>query len=190
MAWTGQNDEALAAKRATLPTTLPLSTTLPVSTKSTKSTTEASFIIDDIPFNNIWLALAFLVINVLAAIAWFFKGSAWATKTPPRPGAQPIRANELRNRLLAINQTGTPVEVTDNGDTIDITWRYADARWLDHAKAHGMRRIHKLSLDLSEDDHTVRVREYMSAVDWSAGVDAASIQWRAAIGIQFFQYEH
>jgi len=193
MAWTAQNDEALAARREMLATALQVLPVTPIASAKTAVVTSENLAVDDrVPFGSLPLALTFLAINVLAAVLWFFKGTAWATKVSPKPGVHPIRLNELRERLLAVNQTDTPVQVelSDDSNTIYITWRYADARWIDHASAHGMRRIHRLALTLTESDHTVRAREYIAAVDWSAGFNAASINWRAATGIVFFQYDH
>ena len=82
------------------------------------------------------------------------------------------------------------VEAKGDGSTIDIIWRYADARWIDHASVHGMRRVHKISMTLDEPSHTARVLEYWSAMDWSAGGNGANIQWHAARGINFFNFQH
>ena len=82
------------------------------------------------------------------------------------------------------------VDVSEDGNTIDVTWRYADARWIDHASAHGLSRVHKISMTLDESSHTARVLEYWSAMDWSAGGKGANIQWHAAHGINFFNFQH
>jgi hypothetical protein len=84
----------------------------------------------------------------------------------------------LRERLLAVNQFKSPVAVTAGADgrTLEITWRYADAQWLDLMRVHKMRRTHKLVLALDEAAHKVRVREFWSAFDASAGPDGARFQ--------------
>ena len=75
-------------------------------------------------------------------------------------------------------------------DQIVVDWKYADARWIDHARAHGMRKLHRLVLQLDESTHTVRGREFHSESGWSAGMDGASIHWKASLEIVFYQYAH
>jgi hypothetical protein len=136
---------------------------------------------------------AFLVINLALAVFWFFKASASSVRQPPQPGSRPEAVASLRDRLLALNQKEVPVQVTaspNNSDTLEITWRYADAQWLDLMRAHKMRRTHKLVLALNEHSHTARVREYWSAFDASAGPDDLRLNWTAAQGMQFFEFEH
>ena len=140
-----------------------------------------------------WRAMtAFLIINLSLAVFWFFKGSAWSVRQPPRPGTRPEPAVLLRDRLLALNQQEVPVQVvaSPDGNTVDISWRYADARWLDLMRAHEMRRTHKLVLGLDEHSHTARMREYWSAFDASAGLNELRLNWTVARGMQFFEFEH
>ena len=140
-----------------------------------------------------WRAMtAFLVINLLLAVFWFFKGSAWSVRQPPRPGTRPEPAVLLRDRLLALNQQDVPVQVfaSPDGNTVDVSWRYADARWLDLMRVHKMRRTHKLVLGLDEHSHTARVREYWSAFDASTGLNDLRLNWTVARGMQFFEFEH
>lgn len=182
MVWTAQHDEILAQRGLALKSAL----------GDTIAVAAPSPAIDNVPFGDLRLALLFLASNVLAAVLWFFKGATWAASSQPAPGAEPISLEQLRDKLLAVNKTDTPVEVTtsDDGNMIDITWRYADARWIDHASAHGLRRVHKISMTLDESSHTARVLEYWSAIDWSAGGKGANIQWHAARGINFFNFQH
>lgn len=140
---------------------------------------------------NVPVMTVFLVINVLLAVGWFFKASAWATRVAPAPTPAADLAT-VRARVLAVNQSTTPVAVKtgDDGKSLEITWRYFDARWFDLMRLHGMRRTHKLVLDLDADAHKARVREYWSALDTSAGLGGMRFQWQAATGMQFFQLEH
>lgn len=181
MVWTAPHDEILAQRGLALKSAL--GDTIAVAPPPAPS---------DVPFGDLRLALLFLTANVLAAVLWFFKGATWAASSLPVAGVAPVSLEGLRDKLLAVNQTDTPVEVStsDDGNTIDITWRYADARWIDHASAHGLRRVHKISMTLDESSHTARVLEFWSAMDWSAGGKGADIQWHAARGINFFNFQH
>lgn len=66
-------------------------------------------------------------------------------------------------------------------------WRYADARWIDPARAHGLRRIFRIRLTLDAAAHTVRATDYASEFDWSAGGVGARVERKAMTGIVFFQ---
>lgn len=135
---------------------------------------------------------AFLAINLVFAVGWFFKASAWSARVAPVSGEEVVDAAILRKRLLDVNQFTTPVAVTAGADgrTVEITWRYADARWFDLMRAHKLRRTHKLVLALDEAEHKVRVREFWSEFDASAGADGLRLDWKAATGMQFFHVDH
>lgn len=139
------------------------------------------------------VVLAALVLSLIAvATVWFFKGSTWATSLPPVAGAAPVSGQELRRRLLAINDLEVPYAVHEEspGGRIVVTWRFADARWVDLARARGMRATHRILLELDDAKRIARPTEQISRVDWSAGHDGAGVSWRTAGGIVFFQYEH
>jgi len=133
-----------------------------------------------------------LLLLVAAATLWFFKGSSWASTVPAVAGVAPLGQDLLRQRLLAVNQVDAPFTVAEErpGGRIVVTWRFADARWVDVARAHGLRRTHRLLLELDEARRVVRPTEQFSALDWSAGPRGGGVQWRTGMGITFFQMEH
>ena len=137
------------------------------------------------------LMLTIVALNLVAAGLWFFKGSAWAARVDAPAVALPADAGTLRRALLAVDQVTAPSEVTARPDgAIEVNWRYADARWFDLMRVHRLKRAHRLVLILDEATRTVRVREYWSAFDASAGPDGLRLDWKAATGIQFFAVEH
>lgn len=137
------------------------------------------------------LMIAIVMLNLSGAVLWFFKGSAWAARVEASEAVRPTPAAMLRNELLAINQASVPTDVTARPDgTIEINWRYADARWFDLMRVHQMKRTNRLVLVLDEASHTVRVREYWSSFDASAGPKNLRLDWKSARGIQFFAFEH
>ena len=140
---------------------------------------------------NLPVMLTFMGINLVLAVGWFFKASAWSASVPPST-ASAVDLATLRQRLLAVNQTDTPFEVKlgDDRKSLEVSWRYADARWFDLMRLHQMKRIHKLVLEFDEDAHKVRVREYWSAFDASAGVDGLRVDWKASVGMMLFQVDH
>jgi hypothetical protein len=131
----------------------------------------------------------FAAVNLIAVVLWFFWGAAWAARTEPAPVA-PGPADVLRGRLLAAYGGESPVTgaVQPDGSVV-LDWNYADARWLDHMRAHRMKRTHRLVLHFDEAARTVRVRELWSAFDASAGAGSARLEWHADSGIQFFRLE-
>ncbi|MBX7258713.1 MAG: hypothetical protein K1Y02_20295 [Candidatus Hydrogenedentes bacterium] len=187
MAWTGADPEKLSgyqvAALGVLPTASPPEADLPIL---------AAGLALDRMFAPWWMKAGGLVLNLAAAVCWFFWGTTWASSSRPAPGTPPVSVEELRSRLLSVNEADSPVQVeaSRDGRTVYVTWRYADARWLDLARARGLRRTHRLSLRLDETHHTVKVREFWSEFDWSAGRGGADIRWKAAVGIMFFQYQH
>jgi hypothetical protein len=67
-----------------------------------------------------------------------------------------------------------------------VVWRYADARWADHARVHQVR-VQRLRLSLDDGAGVVRVRESWAAFDGSAGLDGARLEWKAGLRITFFE---
>lgn len=143
-------------------------------------------------FSPTWVKVAGVLLLVLVVSTWFFKGSAWASRVEPSAGTTALPAATVRERLLAIDSLDTPmaVQASADGTEIDVTWKYADAKWVDLARAHGLNRTHRLKLSLDAADHTVRVTEQSSAYNWSAGPSGASFDWTTSRGITFFEYRH
>jgi len=139
---------------------------------------------------NTGLMATFVALNLIAAVAWFFRGSAWATRTTPPSEARTLDGAALRERLLALNELGLPIRVTPDSDgRVAVEWRRTDARWIDWMRAHSVRSTTRLLLDLDESSRAVRVFEFWSSVDASAGPSDLRLRWRAARGIQFFDVQ-
>lgn len=191
-AWSGNTKESIEANRIRALGPLPMEASSSAVGEASPSSAPSETQVSTRLSSN-WRAMtAFLVINLSFAVFWFFKGSAWSVRQPPRPGTRPEPAVSLCERLLSLNEQDVPVQViaSSNSDTLEITWRYADAQWLDLMRAHKMRRTHKLVLALDEHSHTARVREYWSTFDASAGPNDLRLNWTAARGMQFFEFEH
>jgi hypothetical protein len=141
--------------------------------------------------SKVGLMSAFVCINLVVAVLWFFKGSAWAARIQGSEMARPASEQAVRSALLGINKTDVPTDVTLQPDgSIAVTWRYANARWFDLMRVHQMKRTQRLVLHFDERHHMVRVREYWSAFDASAGMKDLRLDWKMATGIQFFAIEH
>lgn len=148
-------------------------------------------VVDPPPFGLSWpAALALLGVYTLFVSVVFIKGAAWASALPAHPVPRSA-VPDLRQRLLALDAGAAPFSVRagDSPDELVVEWRYRDARWIDHARAHASRRVHRLVLRLDDDANAVFVSEYQSMLDGSAGADGARVNWQFAKGIMFLQYE-
>jgi hypothetical protein len=128
---------------------------------------------------------------VLVAL-YFFRGAAWAGSSPAKTATRPLPAGELAARLAAVNTLDVPFQIQSGPDPneLNATWRYADAKWIDLARARGLRRTHRIRMILDEPNRTVRVTDYEARFDWSAGAGGAAVQWQTSRGIKFYHYEH
>jgi hypothetical protein len=136
----------------------------------------------------------FALIGIYALfVSWLFlRLVVWATEVPAKPLASASSATLLKERLLGVRFLNSPITIgagrAENQLVVD--WKYADATWADHARAHAMRKSHRLILELDEATRTVRCREFHTESGWDAGAGGASIQWKASWEIVFYQYEH
>ena len=121
----------------------------------------------------------------------FIKGIGWTASAKAVVGAPIVPASDLVSRLMAINNFEVPFSIVkgESPNELIADWRYADAKWIDLARAHGMRKTFRMKLTLDEAARTVRATDYTAEFDWSAGRNSASIEWKAATGIVFFQKE-
>lgn len=142
-------------------------------------------------FQPTYVKVAGLLLLGLLYTGWFFKGAAWAASARPAPGAVAASPAELAARLESINALDVPfrIERGERPGEFFATWRYADAKWIDHARAHGLRRLFRIRMVLDEASRVVRSTDYGASHDWSAGADGARIDWQAGLGIVFFQSE-
>ena len=143
-----------------------------------------------------WTGLAMIITvfagYLLLVAVYFFKGIAWATRIKATLTASALTTAALRNRLLAISSVDVPfrVEIGKSANELVASWRYADAKWIDHARAHGIRRLHRVVLYLDEPNRKVRATDFATSFDWSAGGSDAALNWKFVTGVVFFQYEH
>lgn len=139
----------------------------------------------------LWL-VALMVVMLAASVWWFFRVSSWAAEALPVPNVEPTSAATLRERLLSVNDLDVPFSVAaspNDSSTLIVTWRYADAKWMDLARVRGMKRTHRIIMKLDEAKKTVRPTEQFALLDWSAGASGGSVNWASAKGIVFYQYE-
>jgi len=128
-------------------------------------------------------------IFVWAGLQFFIFGrvASWAGSEPAVPGVPPIAKEVLISRLLALNQQDIPFAVSrgSRANELVIDWRYADAKWLDLMRLHGMSKGYRLVLRFDEGAHNARAQDRYASFDWSAGLaalapslDLPSLGWR------------
>lgn len=132
------------------------------------------------------------LVLLLIAVVWFFRMSMWASEVPAVANAEPVASDTLRERLLAVNSLDVPFSIApwpEDPSILVVTWRYADAKWIDLARAHGTRRTHRILIAFDDARKMVRPLEQLSTLDWSAGKDGGSVRWAMQRSITFYQYE-
>lgn len=173
-------DEETAKKRlAGLPGLVGAATLVPVKAATARQMT--------------WVATG---VGLWALLQFFLFGrvASWAARVAPDPRIVPVGLEALKSRLMAINGLNVPFTVSPGRrpNELYVDWRYADAKWLDHMRVHGMRRSYRMVLRLDGGPHNVRVMERWSSLDWSAGggPDLGRLSWKTHYGITFFHYAH
>lgn len=133
-----------------------------------------------------------IAIYALAVIAFFFKGASWSASATPKPGVARQPEAEVQARIEALNAADTPFHIERGSGEHELfaTWRFADARWLDLARARGLRRTFRVRMVFDPGSGCVRTTDYTSALDWSAGRGGADLHWKAEVGLILFQREH
>lgn len=193
--WTAADTAQLSARQRATTAVLPAGEAGPLAGASTQAPAAgaSSYYFDQDGvllrlFRPMAVKLAGILLLLAVVVLWFFKGATWASSTPPVAGIAPVSAATLRARLLAAPAAGAPFEVSEQSDgQIEVVWRYADARWADHARVHQVRRVQRLLLSLDDGASVVRVRESWAAIEGAAGLDGARLEWKTGMGITFFE---
>ncbi|MBC7843193.1 MAG: hypothetical protein H7099_12810 [Gemmatimonadaceae bacterium] len=136
--------------------------------------------------------VAIVLSLVVCAVVFFFRVAPWAGEVVAQAGATPVSTTEMRHRLMQVNTLDVPftVEAVDGEpDTLVATWRYADATWIDFARARGLHRTHRILMRLDDERQMVRPIDQTSSLDVSAGRGGANLSWRSERGIVFVHRE-
>jgi hypothetical protein len=125
-------------------------------------------------------------------LLWFaltMRAGSWAASISPAPGVEPVPAETLRARLLAVNDLGLPFRVREEGRRLVAEWRIADARWVGLMEVGGLTRAHQVYLELDPRTHKVLAQDRDRTISWGAGAAGLGGSWSFFRGINFFQYE-
>ncbi len=105
---------------------------------------------------------------------WFF----------PAEGT-PIPEEELRKKLLEVNQFECPVTATEKNGHIILTWKYLDAKWWEIIAKAGVKKTYELQIKLNPAKHEAILVDTTRNVDWRVGPDDTHISWLGLRGIIF-----
>lgn len=123
----------------------------------------------------------------------FFRMVAWAMTFEPAPGSRPVGSEHLRQQILAMrDMPELPFDIKPGkrADELIVDWKYADATWLDLMRIHRISSLARLVLRLDETSHTVRVREYQSQFDASAGLGGLALAFKGQWGaVSFYDFK-
>jgi len=133
-------------------------------------------------------------IFVWAGMQFFIFGrvASWASAVPAVAGVPPVAREALMQQLLSLNEQDIPYTIKrgKRDNEIVVDWRYADAKWLDLMRLHGMSKGYRLVLRFDDGAHNVRAQDRYASFDWSAGPNLLSLNWSVSLGITFYEYRH
>lgn len=132
-----------------------------------------------------WAGMQFFIFGRLAS---------WAGGEPAIADVPPVTKDVLMSRLLALNEQNIPFAISrgKRDNEIVVDWRYADAKWLDLMRLHGMSKGYRLVLRFDEGAHNVRAQDRYASFDWSAGrgSNLLSLKWNISLGITFYEFKY
>ncbi len=99
-----------------------------------------------------------------------------------------ISEQELRKKLLDINNLDVPVTVSEKGKKIIITWKYLDAKWWELLQKRGATSIYQLIIKLNGEKKRAKLIDVNKKVSWGVSPTKARIRGGYFRGIML-QYE-
>ena len=122
-----------------------------------------------------------LIIILLCVFPAFFfvllRGSSWAFAIPTTRGIEPVSKDELRSRLLGLNDEKIPFEIIadkKNPNKIIARWKIADSKWLQIFSANRLTIYYELRMllvDRGSKGKFVNAQDYFREVEYSIGID-------------------
>jgi hypothetical protein len=137
--------------------------------------------------------LVFLLLYFLLLIPLWGRVASWAATVLPKPGVEPVSEAELRQRLLAINETDSPLQVIEGKKgKMDIVWRLADAKWAGLMTLNKIKRTQIIRIKLSGEDSACRAIDISKTIRGSADARTLHLGFSFSFfrGIVFFQKEY
>ena len=106
-----------------------------------------------------------ILLYVLLLVPLWSRIASWSATVLPKPGIEPVSEAELRQRLLAINETDSPLQVIEGKKgKMDIVWRLADAKWAGLLTLNKIKRTQIIRIKLSGEDAACRAIDISKTV--------------------------
>jgi hypothetical protein len=119
-----------------------------------------------------------------------FRGSSWAARISPPTWLAPVPAEEMRARILGINNLNLPFHVREGKRGYLIAeWRLADARWTTILEQAGLSIAHSVKMKFDPGRSRVKAIDYSKSVRWAHGLPSLSWSFSFFRGIDFGGFE-
>ena len=104
----------------------------------------------------------------------------------PKEGVAPVPADELKQRLLALNNAQVPFTLTagpggKEGDVV-AEWKIVDAQWYEVFAKASLEKTHRIYITLNQGSGEARVLEESWDLEWTAGVPQMKLSAEAFRG--------
>jgi hypothetical protein len=89
-----------------------------------------------------------------------------------------LSAEEVRQRLLALNPETAPYQIRDgSAEGVDLIaeWKIVDARWYEIFAKANLTKVFRIYMRFDEVKHEVRAKDEEYTVEWRAGIPSLSI---------------
>ena len=96
----------------------------------------------------------------------------------PNKNTPVLPAEEVRQRLLALNRETAPYQIRDgSAEGVDLIaeWKIVDAKWYEIFAKANLTKVFRIYMKFDEDRHEVRAKDEEYTVDWRAGVPSLSV---------------
>ena len=96
----------------------------------------------------------------------------------PKEGTPSVPAQELRERLLALNRSSAPFQIVDGSpEGVDLIaeWKIVDAEWVEIFSKAGLSKVFRIFMKLDEAEHELRAVDREYTLSWSAGVPSLAL---------------
>ncbi|OIP80761.1 hypothetical protein COT83_05700 [Candidatus Peregrinibacteria bacterium CG10_big_fil_rev_8_21_14_0_10_44_7] len=97
----------------------------------------------------------------------------------------PISVEELRSKLLNINNLDVPVMAEEKKSKIIITWKYLDAKWWEILRKSGITSVYQLVIKLDEKKHRAKLIDINKTVSWGVGPTGVKLRGGYFRGVMF-----
>ena len=96
----------------------------------------------------------------------------------PDKNAAVLSADEVRQRLLALNRETAPYQIIDGAsENVDLIaeWKIVDAQWYELFAKANLTKVFRIYMKFDDAKHQVRAKDEEYTVEWRAGVPSLSM---------------